>query len=73
MGTWFTGSRDSAVIFSPITSNVNFVDTNMFLQFQNNSHDINFKKATACLLCMYEQLNNMSKSFFLILIHMYML
>jgi len=31
------------VIFSHITHNVNFVDTYMFLAFQNNSHDINFK------------------------------
>jgi len=59
MGTWFTGSWDSAVIISPITSNVNFVDTYMFLEFQNNSHDINTKNTLAYLLCMYVQLNNM--------------
>jgi len=45
MGTWFTGSWDSAVIFSPITPYVNFVVTYMFLEFQNNMHDINFKNS----------------------------
>ena len=35
MGTWFTGFRDSVVIFSPITPNVNFVDTYICTCFWN--------------------------------------
>jgi len=33
---WFTGTRGSVVIFSPITPNVNFEETNMFLEFQKH-------------------------------------
>jgi len=45
MGTWFTGAWVSVVIFSPITPNANFVETHMFLEFQNNRHDIEFENS----------------------------
>ena len=44
MDMWFTGSCESVVIFSPITPNVNFVDTYKlcFQNFRNIRHKIIF-------------------------------
>ena len=49
MGTWFTDAWDSVVIFSPITPNANFVETHMFLEFQNNRHDTEFENSFSTL------------------------
>ena len=35
-GEWFTGSWESVIIFSHIISNVNFVETYMFHEFQKH-------------------------------------